>query len=500
MKKLLPEVLFPGDCAYRQGDAAFSLFILVHGRVRLASTNAKGVSKKDVFVSAPAALGDISWITLGKRRHTLTCVTACDFYILTKDSMRSVIAKCDLDEMQRLQAAGQKQQKARSSRQTVTFSPQPEGAEPERPKKENDEEEEGSSSDSEVNSNGASQQTPSANPLPLPSSHRRSEEPGAAPTRRQAQLDTSLAYMRYVHFVRMIPLLTRFLPDDDHAPLIKALAESFEVIVYPPRSTITSVADECNRLIIAMTGKAIITTHNRQQLQLNECIGFTLLEPHRWTHRVVAADSVECMEISLEVYERVLRQFKIYHKVLQLTRALLFPEATPKCDVEDARFLCRTLKNLVFYPTSGDVERKPFECRYPTEHVLQKLPPIKLKAPISTCVFEGESMSRIVRGPNHAMDPSAMSKVLPMILGKHDAPCLTFQGKQKDKAALRKPKSFGYSLSGPFRQPSTTSTMKESEELGQVMASGPKKLSCLLSSRLHILHGRKSIAQNAHPS
>lgn len=362
VEKFSSKVFSPGTTVYKVGEHATTLLFLVRGEMHLKRGNAV-VGR----VRAPAMFGDLSWMQLTKRQATCVADGWCDCFVLTKDSMKSTLAT---EDVQRLLLSG-----------------------------------DGGGSSSRNQQQQQQQQSRAAS--------------------------GSTNFLRFVPYVRAIPLLTPMLPElddpsDPRFPLLQDLAESFVPRVFTPKTAIASATQECDHLVVLLSGSAVAQIEERKTgrtknvpLVLNEPIGFTSLVAHRWAHRVVAVDTVEALMMHVDVYRRVLKKHKLFKQIHAMSTALLFPEAVSEGEAEKARAMIAAVKNPALYPVSQGFTVEEV-CRYPTEDKLSKLKPIRVTSQLTASTFTRGSMSRIVVDQplpaNGMVGPDGVIK--PMVLGK----------------------------------------------------------------------------------
>ena len=187
---------------------------------------------------------------------------------------------------------------------------------------------------------------------------------------------------------------TRFLDLIANIPFIKQLAskklilkllDGFESRVYPIRSTILSVSECADRLVIFTRGKARISASSID-LAIGECVGFTCLVPHRWRFHVVAQETVESIELHYRRFKALLREFGLLDKIRFLTSGLLYPRAHPDA-FQQALPMVRHCCNPPSFPTSTELDPKPFAARAN----LKKSPPRVVSADAPQVDSDGDS-------------------------------------------------------------------------------------------------------------
>lgn len=188
---------------------------------------------------------------------------------------------------------------------------------------------------------------------------------------------------RYRDFIGNIPLLRNLV----HKSRLKDLILLFHPRVYTPLEIICSRAHFCDRIIILTNGRVSIG-EARDCFPIGEAIGYTCLIPHRWGHKVQAETNVECLELGLDMFIAILKDFEKYDEILTMTKHLLFPKAFPPEVSAQTQALLRIFKTPRIYIPSESDEVRLYEPGFNYEHV---------RLDRFTRVLRGEHVAKVPR-------------------------------------------------------------------------------------------------------
>ncbi len=243
-----------------------------------------------------------------------------------------------------------------------------------------------------------------------------------------------------------------FINELGNKKLHQAVLDKCEGKVYPLHSTVISVSETCDRLVLFTRGKARLSS-NGTELRVGEALGFTCAIPHRWEYHVVAAETVETIEMSFSTYIKILKEFEIYDEVKELSLGLLYPRAHPEA-FQRAISMSRHYHNPPCFPTSMEYNPKPFAARV-SKHQITPLPvhrtrseagliplaasPLKLPPINNTYKAEAEAFIEALEremgdAPPLAMDVSSMSEDDRMAMERR----MLAEQKKKDRIEARK--------------------------------------------------------------
>ena len=261
--------------------------------------------------------------------------------------------------------------------------------------------------------------------------------------------DGDVTMLRHLSYARRIPLLSLYrtangksIPDR----VYEELATAFKLHIYAAGTTLFGTADDCDRLIVPLSGKARLLPENRPVV-LGECLGYPLLCAHRWTKRCVVTQSMEALEIPYDVYSSILARHGAMKQMQRLSTALLHPDReTDEGIREQVRDIALHLENPALHPVTLVEPPVPeAECRKPTEKMLKRLPPIPLRTGMSVSVFAAASKTRVISASAGEETASSPEKVLngprgvpasllaknavvqPLILGRHKHEVLRYR-------------------------------------------------------------------------
>eukprot|EP00672_Neobodo_designis_P004927 CAMPEP_0174856636 /NCGR_PEP_ID=MMETSP1114-20130205/36142_1 /TAXON_ID=312471 /ORGANISM="Neobodo designis, Strain CCAP 1951/1" /LENGTH=1085 /DNA_ID=CAMNT_0016091441 /DNA_START=80 /DNA_END=3337 /DNA_ORIENTATION=- len=162
---------------------------------------------------------------------------------------------------------------------------------------------------------------------------------------------------RFAEFISQIPMCREVATTEMNA----ALLEGFTSKVYPPHSTVVTVSECADRIVIIVRGHARLTANSRD-LAIGECVGFTCLIPHRWCYHVVALDTVETIELGCDAFMAIAKQHGVFKELKALTLGLLYPRVYPD-DFQRAFAMVKALPGPPSFPSSSGYEVKPFAAR-----------------------------------------------------------------------------------------------------------------------------------------
>lgn len=224
--------------------------------------------------------------------------------------------------------------------------------------------------------------------------------------------DSDVTLLQYLYYAQSIPIFSSPYVVGDRVAAMNAVAAALTLKTYAPETSLFVATQQCDRLIIPVSGSAVVLPE-RTMLAKAECVGFCVLVPHRWPRRVVVgSQGLETLEMSYDQFADILKQHGLLGRMASLCQALIAPHHASAEKAALARSLVQHLKNShpPLYPvmdgvaaladsvgasSSGDKSER-VQCRKPTVEMLRKLPPIPLCTPLMASMFSGASKTRVV--------------------------------------------------------------------------------------------------------